>query len=167
MDCGWIVPLYASDKEIADVINRIVNDPTEYNSKLENVKKLTVKSCEKMAAEYDEIMNELPVSDMTFSFDKELIYEGIEVNKNSSSVPSEYMDALNNSRAEHIVRCQQLDDECSVLRQQNENLQNELRNRDAQLEDIFNSNSWKLIRKLNGKKVPFKGLAKKVFLRSK
>lgn len=167
MDCGWIVPLYASDKEIADVINRIVNDSTEYNSKLENVKKLTVKSCEKMAAEYDEIMNELPVSNMTFSFDKELIYEGIEVNKNSSFVPSEYMDALNNSRAEHIVRCQQLDDECSALRQQNENLQNELRNRDAQLEDIFNSNSWKLIRKLNGKKVPFKGLAKKVFLRSK
>ena len=34
LDCGWIVPLYATEKKIADVINKIVNDPKEYNEKV-------------------------------------------------------------------------------------------------------------------------------------
>lgn len=160
LDCGWIVPLYATDSKIADVINKIVNNPKEYNEKVENIRRLSIRSCEEMAVKYSEIMQKLPVSDIERSFDKDFIYEGIEINKNTDTVPYEVMDALNNSRAEQIARAQQLEDQCRQLTEQNRGLSNELN-------EVFNSNSWKFIKKLNSRKIPLKGLIKKIFLRGK
>ena len=111
-----------------------------------------------MAAEYNEIMQKLTVSDTERCFDKDFIYQGIEINKNYSLVPSEYIDALNNSRAEQIARAQQLDDQCRLLTEQNCRLSDELN-------EVYNSNSWKFIKKMNRRKVPFKGIIKKIFLK--
>lgn len=54
-DLGWVLPLNSTEKEIADKLLQIQNNPDDYNRAVESVKKYAFKSVSEMAEEYKDI----------------------------------------------------------------------------------------------------------------
>lgn len=136
LNCGWSFSLYATEKEIAKLINYIVENPKEYEEKAMWVRKLRVKSCAEMSSDYRKLMDTIQKKAVSFEFDKEFLYAGLDI---TAGVRTS-VDELANRTAQ--------------LRE----VQHEL--------DVFvNSDAWRIAVLLGKIKFPFKQKMKKLLIK--
>lgn len=142
LDCGWIVSLYPTEKEIAKVINHIVDNPKEYAEKVENIKKLKIKTCEEMTNDYRVLMDGLAQDVEYPELDKEFLYEGVN-NLKEVSASVDVMACMGQLHA----------------------TQEALKATQNELSNLINSDAWKIAVMLGKIKFPFKQRLKKVVVK--
>ena len=60
LDCGWVVPADASWRDVLNLIDKIRQDPTLYQKKLQKVQQLHLRDTSEMAADYIQIYENCP-----------------------------------------------------------------------------------------------------------
>lgn len=137
MKCGWLVSSEADYTQILEQITEIVHNKRKYNSMLDHIKEIKMKTIEEMIKEYQDVYQGV------MSNPEHIIYEQVDKKQLYESEGSfnTCVDELNN-----------------FLYQRVNSLENEL-------VSIHSSITYKILIKLKKVKLPFKKQIKKILLR--